>query len=190
MNIAKNSKRKNRLEQLLHLDKEMKHLKVYGISDSLQIVEKETEILKEYIRNIEDTELRELFEDAYLKKKDRVFDADDYSKRKNRILKKSPLKNIYNSAKVDFSKNKLKVLVKQKRNRGGEKQISDYQIEKYISALDDSRYRMILRYYLIHNESDRKIRIKVGYSKNTSIFPPLEKYFLTCPKKQQVIFYD
>lgn len=177
MNIAKNSKRKNRLEQLLYLGKEIKHLKTNGITESLQMVEREKAILEEYIRNIKDTELRELFEDAYFKQKDRVFDGDDYSKRKNRYLKNNPLKNIYNSEKFDIAKQKLKELVNQKRNRDGAKQVSNNQIEKYISLLDDSRCRMILRYYLICDEPDRKIRKKVGYSKNTSIFPSLEKYF-------------
>lgn len=177
MTIAKNSKRKNRLEQLLYLDKEIKHLKATGITASLQIVESEKEILEEYIRNVKDLELKELLEDAYFNNRARIFANEDYSKRKNRYLKKHPLKNIYNPEQVDIAKQKLKELVNQKRNRNVYKQINKNQIENYISALDDSRYRMILRYYLIYDKPDREIRKKVGYSENTSIFPPLEKYF-------------
>lgn len=177
MTIAKNSKRKNRLEQLLYLNKEIKHLKANGKTGSLQLVEREKKILEEYIRNIKDTELRELLEDAYFSNRVRVFADESCSKKKNRYLNKHPLKNIYDSEKVYKAKKILKELVNQKRNRNGYKQMNNNQIENYISALDDSRYRMILRYYLICDKPDREIRKKVGYSENSSIFPPLEKYF-------------
>lgn len=177
MNISKNSKRKNRLEQLLYLDIEIKHLQANGTTESLLIVKREKILLEEYIQNIKNTELRELFEESYLKHKVNIFSGDDYSKRKNRYLNKHPLKNIYNSKKVDIAKQKLMELVNQKRNRSYIKQMNNNQIEKFISELDDSRYRMILRYYLICDKPDRKIRKIVGYSENTSVFPPLEKYF-------------
>lgn len=106
MNIAKNSKRRNRLEQLLYLDIEIKQLQANGTTESLLIVKREKILLEEYIQNIKNTELRELFEDAYIKNKVKVFNGYDYIKRKNRYLNKHPLKNIYDSKKVDIAKQK------------------------------------------------------------------------------------
>ncbi|WP_336637304.1 hypothetical protein [Lysinibacillus fusiformis] len=182
MAIAQNSKWKNRLEQLLYLHIEIKYLKEKGLTESLKKVQKEKALLEKYIKSIDDVVVRELLEEAYLNPNSTgVFKDDSLRGEKNGWLREHPLENLYDLEEVKVAKQILKKLVKQQKSKRGKqreiKELDNDRIEKYISVLDNSLCRMILRDYLICNESDRKIRTKVGYSENTSIFIPLKSYF-------------
>lgn len=179
MSVGKKSKYTNRLEQLLYLDKEIKYLRAKGIKESLIKVEEEKAVLENYIKNIKEEEKRELFEFAYFKCKKGIFVYEADRKMRNRYMQKNPLNNIYDAKEVKIAKQMILKLVKQQTKNSDKqkvkKEFDSHQIEKYISELDDSRCRIILRYYLIDNISVSEIGNKVDLARS-SVLRMLKNY--------------
>lgn len=175
----KKSKYTNRLEQLLYLGKEIKYLRAKGIKESLIKVEEEKAALENYIENIKSEEKRELFESAYFKRINGIFVEEAARTMRNRYMEKNPLSNPYDAKEVEFAKQMILELVNQQTKNPGKRQVKkdfdNNQIEKYISELDDSRCRIILRYYLIDNKSDSEIGNNVDLAR-TSVLRMLKNY--------------